>query len=451
MADVGVAMSGGGHRASLFGLGVLMYLADAGVNRDVTSIASVSGGSITNGYVGQTVDFRAVSGPEFEQAVAPYAKQLAQRGTLFATRGTTVYLVVAAITVLAAIVGPWFVPAPGFVQGLVFVAALLAWMSLVFGRRGSVCARAFATTVFSPTGKPTLLRDVHTNVDHVICATELQSAEQVYFSGSFVYGYRFGKGVPADLPLHVAVQASSCLPGAFPPRWLPTAPHGFQYSTPDCPPPEDRPASKRNMVLVDGGVYDNMADQWGQGFAGRKRCWPTIAQDAHEPEVLIVANASAGLEWTPFNRARIPAFGEIAALLKDKDVLYDQTTAVRRQGLVGRFDRAALTGKGLRGALVHIPESPFVVPKAFEADATWPDRATRAGDVLKALGNTEAEWAETAKADSTVGTVLSKLGTDVSARLIHHAYVLTMANLHVILGTPLLPMPDRQRFVALVS
>jgi len=205
------------------------------------------------------------------------------------------------------------------------------------------------------------------------------------------------------------------------------------------------------MVLVDGGVYDNMADQWGQGFAGRKRCWPALATEHHEPDVLIVANASAGLEWTPFKRARIPALGEIAAILKDKDVLYDQTTAVRRQGMVGRFDRAALTGKGLRGALVHIPESPFVVPKAFLDDTTFPDRAERARAALVALGDTEAQWAETAKADSTVGTVLSKLGTDVSARLLHHAYVLTMANLHVILGTPLLPMPDRQRFVAVVS
>ena len=451
MAGVSVAMSGGGHRASLFGLGVLMYLADAGVNRDITSIASVSGGSITNGYVAQTLEYRDVSGPEFERAVAPYAKQLAQRGTLFATAGTKVYLVTLALTALIAIVGPWFVPAPGFVQGLVFVVALLAWMSLVVGRRGTVCARAFAQTVFSPTGKPTLLRDVHAGVDHVICATDLQSAEQVYFSGTFVYGYRFGKGVPADLPLHVAVQASSCLPGAFPPRWLPTAPHGFEYPAADCPPPEDRPRSKRNMVLVDGGVYDNMADQWGQGFPGRKRCWPALATEHHEPDVLIVANASAGLEWTPFKRARIPALGEIAAILKDKDVLYDQTTAVRRQGMVGRFDRAALTGKGLRGALVHIPESPFVVPKAFLDDTTFPDRAERARAALVALGDTEAQWAETAKADSTVGTVLSKLGTDVSARLLHHAYVLTMANLHVILGTPLLPMPDRQRFVAVVS
>jgi hypothetical protein len=39
MGRIGVALSGGGHRASLFGLGALLYLADAGKSQEVTSIA----------------------------------------------------------------------------------------------------------------------------------------------------------------------------------------------------------------------------------------------------------------------------------------------------------------------------------------------------------------------------------------------------------------------------
>jgi hypothetical protein len=49
MTRVGVALSGGGHRASVWAAGLLLYLADAGRNGDVGTIASVSGGSITNG------------------------------------------------------------------------------------------------------------------------------------------------------------------------------------------------------------------------------------------------------------------------------------------------------------------------------------------------------------------------------------------------------------------
>jgi hypothetical protein len=71
MAGVGVAISGGGHRAAMFGLGALLYLADAGKNRPVTSIASISGGSLTNGYVALKVDYAALDGREFEAAVKP--------------------------------------------------------------------------------------------------------------------------------------------------------------------------------------------------------------------------------------------------------------------------------------------------------------------------------------------------------------------------------------------
>jgi hypothetical protein len=35
------------------------------------------------------------------------------------------------------------------------------------------------------------------DLDHVICSTELRSAEQIYFSGDFVYSYALGYGEPA--------------------------------------------------------------------------------------------------------------------------------------------------------------------------------------------------------------------------------------------------------------
>lgn len=46
--EIAIALSGGGHRASLFSLGVLLALVDLRLNRQVSYVASVSGGSITN-------------------------------------------------------------------------------------------------------------------------------------------------------------------------------------------------------------------------------------------------------------------------------------------------------------------------------------------------------------------------------------------------------------------
>lgn len=48
---IAVALSGGGFRATLAGLGVLRFLADAGLLGQVRYVSSVSGGSIANGLV----------------------------------------------------------------------------------------------------------------------------------------------------------------------------------------------------------------------------------------------------------------------------------------------------------------------------------------------------------------------------------------------------------------
>ena len=42
-----------------------MYLQDAGIAPKVTSVSSVSGGSITNGYLAQQIDFDSATDEEF--------------------------------------------------------------------------------------------------------------------------------------------------------------------------------------------------------------------------------------------------------------------------------------------------------------------------------------------------------------------------------------------------
>lgn len=527
--SLSVALSGGGHRASLFALGVLMYLTDSGRNREVTSIASVSGGSMTNGVVTQSMDFREQDGPSFQRLMTPFANRLATKGTfqgrqmsrwgkraavipllllgvfaafplsrltrygiymgavtlwaavlippLFATSLARLYGVFLAVTLLGVLVTWWAVPfSRSDLDGA--LGALVDWLASPVGRfllfflslvlwgwvaalRGKICSVAFRETLFSPGGTPTRLASTRADgIDHVFCATDLQSAEQVYFGKNFIYGYRFGKGEPKDLPLHEAVQASANLPFAFPDKWIPTR-HGFRYLDPtgECPEPEDRPDPypPTHLVLTDGGVYDNMADQWAQGFAGRaKRCWPTLRNEHHEPNLLIVANASGGLDWQTMRRSRIPLFGELAALLKIKSVLYDQTTAHRRSGVVGMFARADLERRGLRGVLLNIPQTPYTVPDAFTAreGGVWKDRRDRARTVIALLGDSDEQrawWKRQAKTDTEISTTLAALGVPTSAELLRHAYLLAMSNCHVILGYPLpRTLPPTQRFENMV-
>jgi len=73
-----VALSGGGHRATIFGLGALLYLVDAGLNRSVMAISSVSGGSILNGFVGLLgKPFNKLTPDEFEIHAGRLARQVA--------------------------------------------------------------------------------------------------------------------------------------------------------------------------------------------------------------------------------------------------------------------------------------------------------------------------------------------------------------------------------------
>jgi hypothetical protein len=81
-----------------------------------------------------------------------------------------------------ALVGVWWLPGPWWLRVLLFVVGVLL-VGAVAGLREEVCGRAFASTLFSPGGRPTRLADIHTAVEHVLCATELHAGEYVYFSG----------------------------------------------------------------------------------------------------------------------------------------------------------------------------------------------------------------------------------------------------------------------------
>jgi hypothetical protein len=418
-----------------------MYLADAGKNRDVVTISSVSGGSLTNAFVGLRGDYAGfTTGAAFEDSARQLASRLANRGTVFAWWGTWAYLAVLVLA-LGGAVGAWWLAWPWEARLPVFVLGFAIWAELL-GLRGYIGGLALGATLYRVAGHSARLRELSPSIDHVVCATEMHVGEHVYFSGRFVCSYELGWGGPGELPLQAAVQASAALPGAFPIRWMRTVRFDFAQGR----------RTARLMALMDGGVYDNMADQWLQGVSSRKDRWPGLADGLKEPEELVIVNSSAPLRWGAIRKSGVPLLTELTGVLRAKDVLYDNTTSLRRYGLVGRFDRAELEGRGLRGALVHIPQSPFKIPRSFENSTTWPTRASRAAAVLSALASEDEHgWEAIAEANCGVKTTLWGFGTEVSARLLHHAYLLGMANLHVILGYPLLPLPARDRFERLVS
>jgi hypothetical protein len=452
---IGVAISGGGHRATLWGLGPLLYLVDAGKHREIAAISSVSGGSITNGVVAHEMDLPATDPADFDDKVAGLVRHVAGTGLFFwgpATNGYVVSLLAGAGVGLAGLIAGIVllgVDGLSWRSGLTLIASIvvLALAARWFQRRSDVVDRALARTHFTRDGRATALAAVARSVDHVICATELQSGRHFYLSPRFLYSYEFGVGSPAGMNLSTAVQASACLPGAFSPRRLPTGRHGFTRR-------DARPVPAE-MLLTDGGVYDNMADQWPGGLPDRLERLPGLPVAQRDIDEIVVVNGSSPLPWTPMRRARLVLAGELATVSRVNSVMYQVTTARRRAALVSDWNHAARAGRGQRGSLVHIAQTPYAVADFHRRDAdAWPDRAARAGAVLDLLGDDEAAraaWQARAKASRDVATVLRKLGADTTLGLLEHSYVLAMCNLHVLLGYPLLPLPGRERFSRLLA
>lgn len=76
MARLGLALSGGGFRATLFHLGILRYLKDIGKLHQVTDVASVSGGSILAAHLVLNWERYTGDDRQFDEAVGEVVKFL---------------------------------------------------------------------------------------------------------------------------------------------------------------------------------------------------------------------------------------------------------------------------------------------------------------------------------------------------------------------------------------
>ena len=133
-----MALSGGGHRASLFAAGALLGLVDASVQTRVVSISSVSGGSITNGIVAASGDLQGMDRAALEAALRPGIEVFARQGLFFPGQVTdryvqvTLALCAAAAGAAAAVVihGVWWVAVAAAVLAVAVIGRLVATRTL---------------------------------------------------------------------------------------------------------------------------------------------------------------------------------------------------------------------------------------------------------------------------------------------------------------------------------
>jgi NTE family protein len=211
-----LCLSGGGYRAMLFHLGSLWRLNELGQLPRLDRISSVSGGSIVAAALGlawSKLDFDAAGvARAFGSLVVEPVRKLACKT----------------------------IDIPSILTGLF--------------TRGSISDKVMAAYRSHLYGASTL-QDLPVHPRFIINATSVQSKALFRFSREYMCDYRVGRIAHPNVELAVAVTASSAFPPFLSPVELKIA--AADYS-PDTGLDLQRPPYTTNVVLTDGGVYDNL-------------------------------------------------------------------------------------------------------------------------------------------------------------------------------------------------
>jgi hypothetical protein len=188
-------------------------------------------------------------------------------------------------------------------------------------------------------------------------------------------------------------------------------------------------------------VYDNMADQWEQGYRDRAARTGAPLDPDGAADLLVVVNAGKSAGWSPWKAGRL--LSDLPGLTRTIDVLYDVSTSNRRKRLVSTVDPSQV-GHGGLGSLVHITTSPLAVIEHFAAqgDDGQRQRAAATRDIVGAVAD-RGEWYRIGDANGGVKTTLGRLPLEDVARLVWHSYVLTWTTVWVIHGVGSPPDPSR--------
>jgi NTE family protein len=277
----GLALSGGGFRASLFGLGSLWRLNDAGMLKDMRRITSVSGGALTAGVL------------------AAHWRDLSFDSDGRATNFDSV--VVARIRR--------------------FCSKTLDWKAILLGLVPFLSAAGCARRAFEKGLVKTKDGSVATlaslpkesdGPDFVFMATCLQTGSSFRFSRDGLYDWKLGQLAKLDISLGAALAASAAFPPLLSPLRLKTDSSKW-VGGPNIRNLKDVNLMRGRLRLGDGGIYDNL---------GSEALWKGMAR-------VLISDAGA-----PFDFVTRPAMNWISQLGRVRNILIQQTRALRKRMLL---------------------------------------------------------------------------------------------------------------------
>jgi NTE family protein len=298
---MGLALSGGGFRATLFHLGGFWRLNELGFLPKLDRISSVSGGSIASGLLGL----------RFSQLQFDAAGRAGNFGPL----------IVEPLRSFCARDVDAFAIAEG---------ALLPWKkaSDVIDKTYRDHLYGDATLQDLPAGKPRF----------VINSTNFATGVDFRFSRPYAGDYRIGLIRNPSFRISTAVAASSGFPPALSPVTIDLDPDSVEKT--EGADLHDDSEFRKRLILTDGGVYDNL---------GLETVW-------NRYDTVLVSDAGA-----PFECKGSPATDWLSQALRALDVALNQAHALRKRALIADLQRGvrkgAYWGIGSSIAEYNLPDS----------------------------------------------------------------------------------------------
>lgn len=320
-----LCLSGGGYRAMLFHAGALWRLNEAGILSQLNTVSSVSGGSIAAGLLwlrwnelGLDASERAEESRFVQHFITPLRA--------LARKTMDVPAVLGAVFKVR--------PAADIVAG--------AYRKLLYG--------------------DALLKDLPARPRFVINATNLQSGVLCRFTQAYLWDWRVGQVPEPEVPLAVAVAASSAFPPVLSPMTLRFRAEQFKPETgSDLQTAEFR----TRMLLTDGGVYDNL------GLEPVKNC----------PQVLV---SDGGGQMQPSARLRL---NWLFQAVRANSLIDNQVRSLRKRMLIESFRKNERRGTywSIRSDVVdyHLPDALPFPPERAKSLAVVPTRLARMEDPLQ--------------------------------------------------------------------
>lgn len=288
---IGLAVSGGGYRATLYALGVLWRLNEFGLLAKFKTITSVSGGSITTGYL------------------AVHWDQLTFNGIGVATNFKTV------------IADPLQIFCSKGIDVKAGISGIFSFRDTI----GDKVAKAYNRRLFHDAQIQSLTDDAP---DFLFYGTNYQTGASLRMQKSAISDYKIGKYPSPDISMAKVVGISSAFPPVLSPVTLKTDPDRWEAPNPDKPPKYfDNVQLRKKLILTDGGLYDNM---------GLEAIWKGKGRYSH---VLV---CDAGAPFTVTHKVKTNWAGQ---LLRMTDLMADQQRALRKRKLLENYQDIGADGK----------------------------------------------------------------------------------------------------------